>query len=264
MAVGREDPATASALVDRLEQRPGPPPRAAGPAAVSRTGCGWSPVDTDARRSAPPTGGEDEGGAEPRSSARLRAHPNAPRRESTAPSDLPPIAKELDDRIAAKTRDGRRGRAAPRIDHPHPGGRRLRLRRRRAGRPPALPRGRVRARLARGAGARRLAVPHASSRPRPIRPTPRRRSWRVRLSIRSGAHRRVPLLEMRYATSPYVAFLRGDEPYGYRELEDSLRTFALGPRRGARPAYAAARARRRDSLPTRPGAAPPPRRGLEP
>jgi hypothetical protein len=73
----------------------------------------------------------------------------------------------------------------------------------------------------------------------------------------------VPLLEARYAESPYVAFLQGTEPYGYRELEDSLQAFALGFGAGDRP-----QVRRPgvgpDSLPTRPGAAPPPRRALEP
>ena len=38
----------------------------------------------------------------------------------------------------------------------------------------------------------------------------------------------MPLLESRYARSPYVAFIQGAEPYGYRELEDSLQSFALG------------------------------------
>lgn len=68
----------------------------------------------------------------------------------------------------------------------------------------------------------------------------------------------VPLLEGRYALSPYVAFLRGEEPYGYQELEDSLQIFArsLGLR--------AAPGGGRDSLPGRPGQGPPRRRGLEP
>ncbi len=71
----------------------------------------------------------------------------------------------------------------------------------------------------------------------------------------------VGLLEERYATSPYVAYLQGMEPYGYRELEDSLQAFARVAGSGA----AATRrpATRRDTLPTRPGAGPP-RRGLEP
>jgi hypothetical protein len=69
-----------------------------------------------------------------------------------------------------------------------------------------------------------------------------------------------PLLEERYAYSPYVAMLRGEEPYGYEQLEDSLQGYArtLAPR-GVRGA-----AGRTDSIPTRPGQAPPRRGGLEP
>ncbi|MBA3259732.1 MAG: hypothetical protein H0T68_09740 [Gemmatimonadales bacterium] len=37
-----------------------------------------------------------------------------------------------------------------------------------------------------------------------------------------------PLLEERYASSPYLAFLRGEDPTGYRELEDSLQAYAYG------------------------------------
>jgi tetratricopeptide (TPR) repeat protein len=73
----------------------------------------------------------------------------------------------------------------------------------------------------------------------------------------------LPLLQERYSASPYAALARGEEPYGYRELEDSLRIFAQGvmARSGAgtgRPML------REDSLSARGGAAPRPRRGLEP
>jgi hypothetical protein len=50
-----------------------------------------------------------------------------------------------------------------------------------------------------------------------------------------------PELEQRYAASPYLAFVRGEEPLGYRELEDSLQSYALtlgaaqGQRRTAPP-----------------------------
>ena len=45
------------------------------------------------------------------------------------------------------------------------------------------------------------------------------------------------LLEARYASSPYLAFVRGDDAVGYRELEDSLQAFALSraPRPVRRP-----------------------------
>lgn len=67
------------------------------------------------------------------------------------------------------------------------------------------------------------------------------------------------LLEGRYALSPYVAMLRGEEPYGYQELEDSLQTFARGlDLRAGAPAGP-------DSLSTQPGpGGTPRRRGLEP
>ena len=48
------------------------------------------------------------------------------------------------------------------------------------------------------------------------------------------------LLDERYAASPYLAFVRGEEPPAYRELEDSLQTFAIsragGPVRRRPPA----------------------------
>ncbi len=72
----------------------------------------------------------------------------------------------------------------------------------------------------------------------------------------------LPLLEERYAASPYVAMLHGFEPYGYQELEDSLQTFALGGSGlvapgGRRPGLGA------DSIRTQPGSRRP-RRALEP
>ena len=60
-----------------------------------------------------------------------------------------------------------------------------------------------------------------------------------------------------------MALVRGEEPYGYRELEDSLQIFA----RGVAAASGAAPQRpmlREDSIAAQRGAAPPPRRGLEP
>ena len=73
----------------------------------------------------------------------------------------------------------------------------------------------------------------------------------------------LPLLDERYALSPYVAYLRGNEPYGYRALEDSLQIFArsLGL---ANPAGPARPMLREDSLVAPQGDAPRPRRGLEP
>ncbi len=73
----------------------------------------------------------------------------------------------------------------------------------------------------------------------------------------------LPLLEGRYAASPYAALLRGEEPYGYQELEDSLRTFAHSSAPGQRRTTPRRPRARNDSLPDRrPGQTP--RRGLEP
>jgi hypothetical protein len=69
-----------------------------------------------------------------------------------------------------------------------------------------------------------------------------------------------PLLEERYAYSPYVAMLRGEEPYGYEQLEDSLQGYA----RTLLPRAAPGAAGRTDSIPTKPGQAPPRRGGLIP
>jgi len=73
----------------------------------------------------------------------------------------------------------------------------------------------------------------------------------------------LPLLEERYALSPYVALVRGEEPYGYRELEDSLQTFARGVS-APRVEEHKGPMLREDSLAAARGAAPRPRRGLEP
>jgi hypothetical protein len=73
----------------------------------------------------------------------------------------------------------------------------------------------------------------------------------------------LPVLEERYALNPYVALLRGDEPYGYRELEDSLQIFARGLGLGTRSAPPPP-ILREDSIAAARGASPRPRRGLDP
>ena len=74
----------------------------------------------------------------------------------------------------------------------------------------------------------------------------------------------LPLLEERYALSPYVALVRGEVPYGYQELEDSLQSFALGIRSIGTPQPQRPKLREDSIAAARRGAAPPPRRGLEP
>jgi tetratricopeptide (TPR) repeat protein len=77
------------------------------------------------------------------------------------------------------------------------------------------------------------------------------------------------LLDERYAASPYLAFVRGEDPAGYRELEDSLQSYALTRAAGqARRRAPAAGVRRRDA-PRAPGDSvrrqrPDTPRGLEP
>jgi hypothetical protein len=74
----------------------------------------------------------------------------------------------------------------------------------------------------------------------------------------------LPLLDERYALSPYVAIARGEEGYGYRELEDSLQIFARGFTAAAGEAAPRRPMLREDSLAAQRGATPRPRRGLEP
>ena len=74
----------------------------------------------------------------------------------------------------------------------------------------------------------------------------------------------LPLLEERYAFSPYVALARGEEGYGYLELEDSLQVFARGVAAASGGAVPRRPMLREDSIAAQRGPAPRPRRGLEP
>jgi hypothetical protein len=82
-----------------------------------------------------------------------------------------------------------------------------------------------------------------------------------------------PLLEERYAASPYLALLRGEDPAGYRELEDSLQAYAFSaaaaqrqPAPGARraPTPGAPSVDDDDAARTPQRPQPTPRRGFEP
>jgi hypothetical protein len=260
VAVGREDPATASVLVDRLEARPG-----AAPASRARLllddGLRIAAVDTaraEARlRQAASLAAAGPAGEQ----AKLRLTRLHLSRVAS-PSDLPPIAKDLDAQIAEQTSVGGEAgqirdwitRILVASDSASAGAAQADLRL-------FLAAETARDSLAAPALAaslfRRLAeaIPESPYAPKAILAG-------TALDPVWGASA-MPLLEMQYASSPYVAFLQGAEPYGYRELEDSLRSFAVG----------AAAARRtgvrrppvsRDSVRTRPGAGPQPRRGLVP
>jgi hypothetical protein len=260
VALGREDPATASALVDRLESRPGTAP-------VTRArlfledGLRLVPVDSARAEARLRQAAEVGGGGDPGERARLLLTRLSLTR-ATSVSDLPPIAKELDQRIELKgplaAEAGQLRESVTRIlaasDSASAGAAQADLR----------------LFLAAETARDSLAAPALAAAlfRRIVEATPD--SPYAPKAILAGqvldpvwGESAVPLLEARYATSPYVAFLQGAEAYGYRELEDSLQTFALGLGVGARPRESRP-AVGPDSLPTRPGSAPPPRRGLEP
>jgi tetratricopeptide (TPR) repeat protein len=71
-----------------------------------------------------------------------------------------------------------------------------------------------------------------------------------------------PVLEERYADSPYLALLRGEEPVGYRALEDSLQAYAQAVAAARRPPAQPGVRRPGVRTPQRPQ--PVPRRGLDP
>jgi tetratricopeptide (TPR) repeat protein len=260
VAVGREDPATASALVDRLERRPGTP-RITRARLFLEDGLRLASLDSaraEARlRQAAAVDSIGVSGER----ARMRLTRLSLMR-ATSVSELPPIARELDQRIegrgelagdAAQLRESV-GRILTAADSASAGAAQADLR----------------LFLAAETARDSLAAPAlAASLFRTIVETTPDSPYAPKAILAGQAldpvwgEWAVPLLEARYAGSPYVAYLQGGEPYGYRELEDSLQSFALsvgaaGPPAARRPGA------RRDSLPTRPGATPPPRRGLEP
>ena len=260
VAVGREDPATASALVDRLERRPGTP-------ATTRArlfledGLRLASVDSARAEARLRQAAEVDSAGDAGERARLRLTRVSLTR-ATSVSELPPIAKALDERIERKgVLAGEAGQLRESVARILAAG-------------DSASAGAAQADLylflAAETARDSLAAPTlAASLFRTIvEATPD--SPYAPKAILAGqildpvwGESAVPLLEARYAGSPYVAFLQGTEPYGYRELEDSLQSFALGLGGGGPPGV------RRpgvgpDSLPTRPGSPPPPRRGLEP
>jgi predicted negative regulator of RcsB-dependent stress response len=260
VAVGREDPATASALVDRLEGRPGTPPTARARLFLE-DGLRLAPLDTARAEARLRQAAQVDRIGISGERARLRLiHLSLTR--ATSAAELAPIAKELDRRIegrgelagdAAQLRESV-GRILAAADSASAGAAQADLR----------------LFLAAETARDSLAAPAlAASLFRTIVETTPDSPYAPK-AILAGqtldpvwGQSAMPLLEVRYAGSPYVAYLQGYEPYGYRELEDSLQSFALGLGAGAPPG-ARRPGVRRDSLPTRPGARPPPRRGLEP
>jgi hypothetical protein len=260
VAVAREDPTTASALVDRLQGRPGTPP-AARARLLLEDGLRLGPVDSARAESRLRQAAEVDSAGEAGEGARLRLTRLRLAR-ATSVSELPPIAKELDVRMKGKggfaDEAGQLRRSVTRIltasDSASAGAAQADLR---------LFLAAEIARDSLAAPALAAALFRTIVEATPDSPYAPKAILAGQVLDPVWGESAVPLLEARYAGSPYVAFLQGAEPYGYRELEDSLQRFALGPGAGPRPGV-----RRpgvgRDSLPTRPGAAPRPRRGLEP
>jgi hypothetical protein len=260
VAVGREDPVTASLLVDRLQARPGSPPATRAQLLLD-DGLRIAAVDTARAEARLRQAASLEKAGPAGEQARLRLTRLHLSRVAS-PSDLPPLAKDLDAQIARQTTVA--GEASQirdcitRIllasDSASAGAAQADLRL-------FLAAETARDSLAAPALAaslfRRLAeaIPESPYAPKAIL------AGTVLDSLWGASA--MPLLEMQYASSPYVAFLQGEEPYGYRELEDSLRSFAVGAaaarRAGVRRAPVS-----RDSVRTRPGAGPQPRRGLVP
>jgi len=260
VAVGREDPAIATALVDRLERRPDTPP-AVRARLFLEDGLRLASVDTARAESRLRQAAEADSAGDAGENARLRLTRLRLTRV-TSVSELPPIAKELDERA------GRKGVFAGEA-------------------------GQLRETVARvlaasdsvssGAAQADLYLFLAAEAARDSLAAPALAAALFRTIVEATpdspyapkaiiaghvldpvwGESAVPLLEARYAGSPYVAFIRGGEPYGYRELEDSLQSFALGLGAGGRPGVRRPGVRS-DSLRTRPGAGPPARRGLEP
>jgi hypothetical protein len=259
VAVGLEDAPTASALVDRLESRPDTPP-ATRARLLLEDGLRLASVDSARAEARLRQAAEVDSVGEAGERARLRLTRLSLSR-ATSVSELPPLAKELDQRIrrqgvlaveAGQLRESV-GRILAASDSASAGAAQADLR---------LFLAAETARDSLAAPALAASLFRSIVETTPDSPYAPKAILAGRTLDPVWGESAVPLLETRYAGSPYVAYLRGDEPYGYRELEDSLQGFAFGlggPSRARRPGVAPD-----DSLPRRPGAGPPPRRGLEP
>ncbi|MGH7579267.1 MAG: tetratricopeptide repeat protein [Gemmatimonadales bacterium] len=260
VAVGREDPLTASALVDRLERRPGTLPVVRARLFLED---GVRLARVDSARSEARLRQASE--ADSTGDAGERARLNLTRlrlRRATSASDLPALAKELDQRIARRgTVSGEAGQlreAVNRIlsadDSASAGAGQSDLR---------LFLAAETARDSLAAPALAASLFRTIVETMPDSPYAPKAILAGKLLDPVWGESAVLLLEQRYAASPYVSVLRGEEPYGYRELEDSLQSFTFGGGAGA-PAGVRRPVTGTDSLRTPDGSAPRPRRGLEP
>jgi hypothetical protein len=261
VAVGREDPVTASALVDRVVRRPGLQPAARARLYLD-DGVRLAEVDSSRaearwRRAAQADSVGDTG-------ERARLHlTRLQLARVTSVADLPAVIRELDQRIRGES--GLRGEAAE-----------LRESIKRvltasdsasAGAAQADLRLFLAAETARDS----LAAPAlAASLFRMIVETLPDSPYAPKAILAGQALDPVwgasalPMLEQRYATSPYVAFLQGVEPYGYRELEDSLQRFAVAAAATVQRAVPRPPGVTRETRRERPDSISRPRRALEP
>ena len=260
MAIGREDPATASALVDRLEKRPGTAPDTRARLLLDDA-LRIAALDTARAEARLREAGSIEEAGPTAEQAKLRLTRIRLSRV-TETSDLPPLAKALAAQAAAKTAVSSEAAQL----------RECVTRILAAGDSASAGAAQADLRLFLAAESARdsLAAPRlaASLFRRLVESAPE--SPYVPKAILAGAAldsvwgaSAVPLLQLQYANSPYVVFLQGSESYGYQELEDSLRSFAVGVAAAGRAGVRRPPVRR-DSVRTRPGAGPQPRRGLVP
>lgn len=258
VALGREDPATASGLVDRLEKRPGTP-AAARARFLFEDGVRLAPVDSARAEARWQQAAQVDSSGDVGERARLRLSRLKLSRAASV-LDLASIAKELDERIKRKSTVAGEAvqlrEAAIRI--------KLASDSAAAGAAQADLRLFLAAEIARDS----LAAPALAAvlfrtivESTPESPYAPKAILAGKVLDPVWGESAMPLLEERYASSPYVAFLQGAEPYGYRELEDSLQNFALG---AAAPPAVRRRPNREDTPRTPDGPTPRPRRVLEP
>ena len=252
VSVGRTDPLTASALVDRLERKPETSP-AARARLLFDDGMRLAGVDSTKSEARMRQASSLDSVGDAGERARLRLTRLKISR-ATSVAELPPLAEELDARVARKgTVAGEAGQLRESIGHILTAN-------------DSASAGAVQADL-------RLFLAAESARDSLAAPALAATLFRTIVEVIPespyapkailagqaldpvwGASA-IPLLEQRYAASPYVSMLRGEEPYGYRELEDSLQSFSLSGgvpaarRPDADPGFVA-HTRRLDTAPT--------------
>lgn len=254
-AVGRADPLTASGVVDRLIDRPGTVPQVRAMLLLD-DGLRLASVDTARSQARLRQAAEQEGAGDFAERARLALIRHRLSRVASV-AELRPVLPELEQRVQSRsTAAAEAGQIRDQVSRVLAAGDSAA-----AGGAQADLRLFLAAEVARDS----LAAPRlASSLFRTLVETMPESPYAPKAILAGTAldpawgESAVPLLEERYALSPYVAILRGEEPWGYRELEDSLQLFARGLGLRAAPGAGA------DSLPGQPGQGAPRRRGLEP